>query len=174
MRKKNSIKTPNNDTIRGIGKLDYTERGKLCSTLKRLESSFEQEVRKIPGKKNIVKCPGCGKKFKSNSGKIPQHYTKRFYLSGTTLCTGKKPFFEKPIIVSKVNVVKINGYKVEKGDSVAFTTFPWKFSFQDMDELVEHKIKNIYLMDNNKKYLELEGVENYIPINIFVNNFIKL
>lgn len=177
MKKKNSIKIPkNHETLRGIGKLDYTERGKLCSTLKRLESTFnDYELRKTPSKKKTVKCPGCGKKFKTNSGKIPEHKI-RYYLSKTEapICTQKRPWHEKPIIVSKVDVVKINDYKISKGDTVAFTTYPWKFTFQEMSELKEHKIKEIYLMDDNKKYLELEGVEDFIPVSIFVYNFIKL
>jgi hypothetical protein len=172
MRNKNKIKAPdaNTDTIRGIGKLGYGESSKMHSTIKNLSSTFSDTVRTLPGKKEKVKCPGCGQKFKSNSGKIPQH-RKRW---GNDICDQQKSRLEPPRIVSVAPSVTINGYEVRKGEEVAFTTYPWNLGYVDPMEVRGYVIKELYLMDNNKIYLSLEGVEDMVSSTIFARNFIKL
>lgn len=181
MKQKNSIKTPDvgQNTLRGTGKLDYTPAGKLHSTMARLEATFDDEPIKIPGKKDKVKCPGCGQKFKSNTGKIPKHKLSGWKAWGVTTidgyCTRTKSHSAPLEIVRAVDSVEINGYEVRKDDKIAFTTYPWTVPFQDWHELKEHTVTNVYLMDNEKIYLELEGVnDRFIPVNMFVKNFIKL
>jgi hypothetical protein len=181
MKQKNGIKTPNveQNTLRGTGKLDWTPAGKLHGTMARLQATFSDEPIKVPGKKDKVKCPGCGQKFKTNTGKIPKHKLSGWRAWGHPtidgFCTQKKSHLSPLEIVSKVDNVEINGYVVTKGDTVAFTTYPWKVNYQDWHELKEHKVTNVYLMDNEKIYLELEDVkDNFIPVNMFAKNFIKL
>ena len=131
-------------------------------------------------KKEKVECPACGRKFKTNSGNIPEHKAKYWNSFGSNTsesgnCNQNKSPFAPTTIVNKIDKVIINDCEVKAGDKVAFTTYPWKLNFQDWNELKEHTIANIYLMDNGKNYLELENIKDeYVPVNIFVKNFIKL
>ena len=181
MKTKNHVKSPTEDTTRGLGKLGYTEGGKMHGTVKRLTGSFDNDdaVSNQKTKKETIVCPGCGKKFKTNHGNIPDHKPgKHYYYYGTEVsgnCPQKKPFNHTPRIVKSVESVEINGYEIRRGDKVAFTTYPWKMAFQDWNDLVEHKVKEVYLMDNDHIYLSLEDVrDEYIPVRMFVKNFIKL
>lgn len=181
MKQKNSIKTPGveQNTLRGTGKLDWTPSGKMHSTKARLQSTFSDEPVKSPGKKDKVKCPGCGQKFKSNTGKVPKHKLSGWRAWGATTvdgyCSQQKSHLAPLEIVNPVESVVINEFEVRKGDKVAFTTYPWKVAFQDWNELKEHTVKNVYLMDNQKIYLELEGIaERFVPARMFTKNFIKL
>lgn len=58
MSNKNNIKTPaaGQDTIRGLGKLGWTEGGKMHSTVKKLMSSFDDEVKPAaePGRYHVA------------------------------------------------------------------------------------------------------------------------
>ena len=162
----------NDESLRGVGKLDYTNAGRLHSTFKRIAATFAGDEHKpIPSKKKEkIKCPGCHQNFKTNNGKLPVH-RERFT---NTLCNQKKRWYEEPKIVNRAESVMINEFEVKKGDSVAFTTYPWNLYFVDPNELREYKVKELYNMDNGKVFLDLEGVENMISSNIFVKNFIKL
>ena len=167
------------NTLRGTGKLDWTPSNKLHSTVKKLIASFDDELVKLPSKKEKITCPACGQKFKSNSGNLPEHKPSKYNTWGNEMengyCNQKRNPSTILKIVDKVDNVIINNFEIKAGDKVAFTTYPWKFDYQETNELKEHTITNIYLMDNNKFYLELEDVKDeYIPVHIFVKNFIKL
>lgn len=171
MKNKNNIKSPNIDSLRGLGKLGYTESGKLHSTIKNLTSSMEDVVKIPPSKKDKITCPACGNRLKANkNGKIQRH-NRRF---GNEICDGKIYGYVKPKIVKSVLSVTINEYVIVKNDTVAFTTYPWNFDFVDQHTLASYVIKDIILMDNEKIYLSLEGINDLIPSYIFVKNFIKL
>lgn len=190
MPQKNHMKTPppEQETLRGTGKLGWTESGKMHSNAKKLTASFSNdEVKPGPSKnKKTIKCPGCGRNFKSNSGKLPEHKGRwyHYYINGSSnICSQKKPMGEEPIIVSRVESVIINGYEIRKGDSVAFTTYPWHVPFQDWNELKEYKVIELYLMDTGRIHLDIgvQAKDNfgwlkpyYISSTIFAKNFIKL
>ena len=73
---KQTIKTPNEDTLRGtgIGSLGWGESSKLHSTAKRLVSTFDTPVKEKSKKNKIeVVCSKCKNKFKTNNGKLPKH-----------------------------------------------------------------------------------------------------
>lgn len=179
MSDKNNIKA-NNDSLRGIGKLGHTEGGKMHSTLRNLSGTFSDadEVRNKPGKKEKIKCPGCGQNFKSNNGKIPKHTLKGWRAWGVPTidgyCAQQKGRWVKPEIVKTIPSVEINEYTIEANDTIAFTTYPFKFDFVGEHELKEWVVEKIYLMDNEKIHLKLKGIEMTIPCSIFVKNFIKL
>lgn len=94
MKTKNKIKSPKNNSLRGIGKLDWTEGSKLHSTIKRLASSFENNTDfKTRSEKKVAICKICGKKFHlNNTSKIPDHFEKRqswlFVPKNNNLCEG--------------------------------------------------------------------------------------
>lgn len=161
----------NDESLRGTGKLDYTNAGRFHSTFQRIASTFSNDEHKpVPGKKDKVKCPCCKKKFKSNNGIIPQHKE----LFGNGICTQVKGWASELEIVGRIESVTINDYIVKKGDSVAFTTYPWNLYFVNPSELKEYKVKDIYNMDNGKIYFEFYEVKDLVPTHIFVKNFIKL
>lgn len=169
------------ENLRGVGKLDWSNRSRLNSTLKKMSAAMAgDEVKKLPGKKKYeLKCPGCGKTFKTNSKNIPQHRPGwRFdHLQNEKgFCRQTKSFygFEEPKIVSKAESVVINDYTIVKGDTVAFTTYPWKFDFVDPNELKSYVVKELYNMNNNQVNIEFEGMEQMVSSSIFVKNLIKL
>lgn len=171
------------DSLRGIGKLGWTERGKLYSLLRSLTYSFSDADKGISApskiKKAVVVCPGCGKKFKTNNpSKIPQHKPRfwSFYITDSTprFCSQKASILEKPTIVENIQSTVINELVIVPGDSIAFMTRPFQMSFQDQHELKEWKVKKIHMMNNGKVHLRLEGLDETVPVHIFTKNFIKL
>jgi len=79
--KKTSIKIPKFDNLRGVGlsSLDWSERSRLYSTVKRLSSTFDDEPIKTSSKNKIeVFCSGCNTTFKISKDRelLPQHNKK--------------------------------------------------------------------------------------------------
>ena len=92
MKAENKIKSPKQDSLRGIGKLGWTEAGRLHGTIKKLIGSFNTET-KVKSKKAIIECPQCGEKLKTNNlSRVPKHFPKRFVwytsLDKTQVCKG--------------------------------------------------------------------------------------
>lgn len=167
------------ENLRGIGKLDYTNRSRLNSTMKKMSAAMAgDEVKKTPGKKKYEHtCPGCGQKFKTNSKNIPQHkpgWRFGFNKNESGFCTQRKSFLIAPKIIGKAESITINDYEIKKGDTVAFTTYPWTFDFADPNELKSYVVKDLYEMDNDQIHIEFDGLSQKIPTYIFVKNFIKL
>lgn len=184
MKTKNNIHTPPVDaeTLRGTGKFGWTEGGKMHSTFKRLSESLVNDdvVRQPPSKKKQeVKCPKCGKTFKTNNPNvIPPHKPYRpWYSFGNTettdLCSQKKDWREPPEVKEKGKQAYINGEWIKKNDKVIFSTYPNYVSFQTREELKEHTIEDVYLMDNGALHLKLVGIDETVPCNYFVKNLIK-
>lgn len=172
MPQKNHLKTPTEDTLRGTGKLGWGEHSALHGTMKRLVSTFGDDVgRTTQRKKKNVTCPGCGQKFRSNSGNVPNH-KRRF--SHTEECNKRKDWRTPATPIGKAQSVIINEYEVVKGDIVAFTTYPWTVAFTSPHELKEYIIEDLILMDDKKIYLKLKDIDDEIPASMFARNFIKL
>lgn len=79
--KKTSIKIPKFDNLRGVGlsSLDWSERSRLYSTVKRLSSTFDDEQLKSSSKNKIeVFCSCCKANFKVSKDRelLPQHNRK--------------------------------------------------------------------------------------------------
>jgi hypothetical protein len=183
MKTKNGIVNLDVDaiTLRGTGKLGYSESSRMHSTLQRLSETLSDEVRVPSKKKHTVTCPKCKQEFKTNNpNKIPQHKPGwRARWSGTStdeggFCTQKKDWREPHEIIETGKEIYINGDLIKKGDHVAFSTYPNYVSFQGREELKEHVIKDVYLMDNKQFHLGLEGIDETVPCHYFVKNFIKL
>lgn len=167
------------ENLRGIGKLDYTNRSRLNSTMKKMSAAMAgDEVKKTPGKKKYEHvCPRCGKKFKTNSVNIPQHKASwrfRHFQNESRFCTQSKTSSVPATIIGRVESVTINDYEIKKSDTVAFTTYPWTFDFADPNELKSYVVKDLYEMDNDQIHIEFEEISQKIPTYIFVKNFIKL
>lgn len=193
MAKGHSINTPSADatSLRGIGKLDYSNRSRLNSTIKKLTASMEtDEVPPMPAKKEKVKCPGCGRNFRTNKGKIPQHIPQRWssgYTTNEGYCTQSRSPWHQPVIKEVIESTIINEIEIKKGDTIAFIPYPWSYPNHPQDVLKEYKVKNVFLGDNNIPYIDL-GIElepinsivkgkkepHYISTNRFTKNFIKL
>jgi len=175
MKTKNGIKRVKvGEDILRPGKLGYTASGRMNSTIKRLESTFSDSPKATPGKKYIVECPACGRRFKSNNGKIPDHLPRFAKSKNTGNCHQIKDWRIPPKIEKELPLVEINTFEVRKGDAVAFTTYPNHVPFQDWQALTEHNVAGIYLMDNGHIYLKLKNIDEYVPVRMFVRNFIKL
>lgn len=167
------------ENLRGVGKLDYTNRSRLNSTIKKMSAAMAgDEVKKTPGKKKYEHvCPGCGKKIKSNSKNIPKHKPNAHYglLSDAQgFCNQGKRGITPPKRVDVVESVYINGYLIKKGDTVAFTTYPWKYDFVDPNELKSYVVKELHKMEGGNVCFEFEGIDQDVPTYIFVKNLIKL
>lgn len=167
---KNNLKSPIDDSLRGLGKLGWTESGKLHSTIKKLTSSFSDEVKHIPTKKEKIDCPACGNRCKSINGKAPRHTTP----FSKEICDGKIRGYVEATVVGSVNSVIINEYEIKKGDNVAFTTYPHYYKFVDPHTLSSYIVENLYLMSNDRITLKFKGITEIIPANYFAKNFIKL
>lgn len=167
------------ENLRGIGKLDYSNRSRLNSTMKKMSAAMAgDEVKKKPGKKKYEHvCPGCGKTFKTNSKTIPQHKTGwRLFLNKIEngFCAQTKSGFMPPKRVGTAESVIINDYEIKKGDTVAFTTYPWIYDFVEPNELKSYVVKELHTMDTGHITMEFEGIKQDIPTQVFVKNLIKL
>lgn len=97
MKTKNHLHIPKDtdgDFLRGVGKLGWTEGGKMHSTIKRMASAFDNGDTDVKSKKTFkheVSCPKCKKKFNlNNPNVIPNHKPGwRFnWSSDNKLCEG--------------------------------------------------------------------------------------
>ena len=181
MPKTNHIKSPaaDQDSLRGLGALDYTPAGKMHSTFKRLLSSFADELKPGPGKKQTVKCPGCNRKFKTNSGKIPEHRYPKYRWSARQspgdICTQTASGFKEPKIIHDLQSVEINGFEIRKGDHVIWITYPHTYDFADWKDLKEYKIKGVHMLDVNECIaISFEGIDKLVPVHYITKAFIKL
>lgn len=182
MKNKNTIKALDNDSLRGQGKLGWTEAGKLHNTTKRLVGTFEEEG-KVRVKKDKITCPGCGRKFRSNNGKIPEHKAPRYsmyVMQENGNCKQKKNNYIPPQIVEKLDSYELNGIEFNVGDRIAiWPGFGSALSRsldinKDADKLFEYTIEGIYLMNDKITYFKLEGCENNIQTYYFGTGIIKL
>ena len=176
--------------IRGLGGLDYSNRSRLNSTIKKLTASMEtEEVKPMPSKKEKVKCPGCGRNFRTNKGKIPKHLPAAWSIGYTHngYCTQSRSSWHQPTIKEVIASTIINELEIKKGDKVAFIAYPWSYPNHKPDELKEYTVKNVFIGDNDIPYIDL-GIEQepinsivkdkkepcYINTSRFTKNFIKL
>lgn len=129
MKTKNHIKSPKEDTLRGIGRLGWTEGSKMNSTIKRLESSFTGErVRSIKTNKKESKCPHCRFRFHSNNtDRVPTHNVQAFHFSyhqgeERNICQGsyiKQPTGE--VVIEQLDFIKTSHWPnqvIRPGDTV--------------------------------------------------------
>lgn len=119
MKNKNHIKSPKQNSLRGIGKLGWTESGIMHSTIKRLISTFNTDKYKSSKNEKKEKCPACGRKFKVKNGKLPKHKT-LFWLSDGW-CDQKRGINVK--ITDLKEVTTNTGITLKVGDFIAFTIF---------------------------------------------------
>lgn len=191
MRYKNSIKSPKQDSLRGIGKLGWTEGSKLHKVVKNLISTFNNEPNyKSKKNKNKVKCPRCGKKFNLVNGKIPQHTIPDWrYSYNWALTRGKKELCDQksqyrpndpPKIIGKVEEFDIPAGKIKVGDIIVFTIIDWKKYYnntKDFSTLYYGKITSL------NKYTNIYPSTNFtldrygdklFPANNLTSNLIFL
>lgn len=180
----NHIKAPaaNATSVRGIGKLGYTEGGRLNSTIKKIQASMDgDEFRPVPSRKKTIVCPGCGRRFKAN--KIPAHKPRSWHFMSNNTdgdCPQTKNRFRGfDVIDKKIHTTVINDIEVNKGDTIAFIAMPWAYPNHATNELKEYKVLDVCLMGNGSVALDL-GIEDefgetwYINVARFTKNFIKL
>ncbi len=190
---KNTIKSPKEDSLRGIGKLGWTEGGRMNSTIKRLESSFSKEkVHSIKGNKEEYSCPVCKFKYKSNNpGRVPTHKKHR-YLWGIShdepICSGsyiKQPTEETITETLEFFTTFDNGQKFHTGDRVLidFTRAVLKEYYPGCpDEIIESEVERIEKISRvlndgtigySKEIAYFKGVPN--PIHVLnLKSFITL
>lgn len=155
----------------------------MSATHSSADKPEEEEPVLLPPKhkKPKVKCPGCGVKYAlTNSGKIPPH-PERFWFRWSADAAPRKECSQNKMrvpelikVVRTVDSVEINGYEVKAGDQVAFMTRPFTVSFQDKNDLVEWTVDKVLEMSNGRVHLRFKGLEETVPVNIFIKNFIKL
>jgi hypothetical protein len=184
MKTKNHIKSPKEDSLRGIGKLGWTESGKTISTVRRLQSSFEDQETKSRGKKDTIICPVCKTKFKINNiNKIPNHF-QRIGLFGwgrnNEICKGSysKQKSDK-FIIKNLDFTSSAIGKITVGDRILVDFSrailqEYDKTYQDIIELTLLKIEEtIFLCNDNSQYsskslLYFNKISNSIP------NFISI
>lgn len=164
---KQTIKTPNEDTLRGtgIGSLGWGESSKLHSTAKRLVSTFDTPVKEKSKKKIEVICSKCKGKFKTNNGKLPKHldpYAWRWrYIIGTEedTSTPSAKFCDGEILIETENTIKevksieINNTIFNIGDKV-------------LAELID--VGNYNYGIKNKKYVQERTIQKIV---LYPNDF---
>lgn len=155
MRTKNHIKADNDD-LRGIGKLDWTESSKMHSTIKKLESTFDNDEGVLPLSKKTnkitVTCPLCKSKFKTNSGKLPKHktpygldfYTYQRFRDNTGFCKGFN-YLETPIfkVLQTLDNAVLNNKDYKPGDRVLIDTTGWNIKSFPKDSVIEAVIEQV-------------------------------
>jgi hypothetical protein len=190
---KNTIKSPKEDTLRGIGKLGWTEGGKMNSTIKRLESSFSDEkVRSIKTNKEEYTCSVCKFKYRSNNPeRVPTHKRHRYLWSrghDEDICSGsyiKQPTGEKFTEILEYFTTFDNRQKFHPGDKVLidFTRTILKEYYPGCpDEIIDSEVERIEKISNVlndgtlgacKEIAYFKGVPN--PINVLnLKSFITL
>lgn len=178
MRTKNHIKAKNN-SLRGIGKLGWTEGGIVFNTIKRLVATFPDKDQKSSGSfKTRVKCPGCGRKFNlNNPNHIPDHkprWYSSYYDFGTGYCTQGRGRFNDATPVKEISDVVIAFETFKPKDKVIISPYPFQDSFNvGRTDLIASKIEKIYLMSNDKISIKFEGYEKLMPVYYFHKNIIK-
>lgn len=130
MRTKNHIKAPQNDTLRGTGKLGWSESSAVHSTVKRLVSTFDpgDTFKRIAKAKKIkVTCPQCGANFSNREGKVRAHTisvnkfndeTKEWY-NVSEQCS-QKPRWNNYRYPTKVSKCTVGGETYKVGQTVFF------------------------------------------------------
>lgn len=159
MREKNHVKSSNN-SLRGIGKLGWTEFGKMASTVRRLESTFEEKTTygNKKKKKEKVRCSKCGRTF---IGSIPPQHSKVSYLpDGFSRCS-----YPEPIFLYGLCQIKYNDIVYNLDDTVYFMKH---------NQILERKIEqiNVYNIDGARLKF-YDDSEEYL-LTSFKNNLIKL
>lgn len=201
MKTKNNIKNPIVDTIRGIGKLGYTESGKLHNTLKKLNGTFDiDKPVGIPTKSKKVKiaCPKCKQTFLVNNPNIIPNHKKSYYYSydsnDSKLCEGstsqtitKEYQVIKPEIFSSCGSGRTNGEIFYRTDTVVIDfsrSILRDYDTQNVGDIYETTILDIIryqylrkdgrLSNSYRQEVILDGIAKPIPTTLLtVNNFIK-
>ena len=158
---KNKIKSPIENSLRGIGKLGWTESGKMNSTLKRLEGSFENDkVSSLKSNKKEGKCSKCSFVFMSNNpSRVPDHkrrYHKYSSNSEDNLCLGswsKLPTGKEIIDITSfcVSYTRRTNHVFNIGDKVIvdFTNLKHLYSDNIVFETEIQKITNTLIVLND-------------------------
>lgn len=185
MPKRNHIKVDAtaDNTLRGIGKLGFTEKGKLHSTIKKITATFEDKPEKSNKNKEKIVCPGCKGKFTSNNGKLKEHIpSKRWGVErGVTgadgFCTQQAHWTTPPKIKSILSSTEINDISLVVGDKICFQPYPHLIYFKaETNAVIEATVEKIYLMNNDRVYLKISNNLITFPLDIFTanKNFIKV
>lgn len=177
MPKRNHIKVDAtaDNTLRGIGKLGYTESGKLHSTIKKITATFEDKPEKSNKNKEVFRCPGCNGKFTSNNGKLKNHKPVKSYsyvdVDVDGYCTQKPHWLAPAKIESVIKTTTINDLDLFVGDTILFQPYPY-YRFFDVEDnkIIEAQIMKIFLMTNGRVYLRISGYKKDFPINLFEGN----
>lgn len=177
---KQTIKTPNDDTLRGtgIGSLGWGESSKLHSTAKRLVSTFDTPVKEKSKKnKTEVICDKCHGKFKTNNGKLPKHldpFSWRWrYIKGTEedtstpsakYCDGQ--IAKEKTITKDVKSIEINNVVFKIGDKVLVEIMDvgnYNYGIANKKTVQERTIQKIAVYENDFTiYFEKTGGAFYI------------
>lgn len=170
MKSKNHIKAKN-ESLRGIGKLGWTESGILHTTMKKLSATFDNEESVTPAKgfkKPKLKCPHCKRRF---VGKIPAKH-KNYW--GYEIC---KPHPFHPSIEKELSETEINGLKIIPGDKVAFIPYPFHNFFNCGErDMLERQVKKIYRMTDSSIHVKFDVEDQTFRLAFFNSskNFIKI
>lgn len=141
MSNNNTLKTPQEDTLRGtgLGSMGWTEGGKQMKNVKRLMKTFDDTVINKSSKKHRIEvtCDTCKKTFKTTNGKLPKHkgdwysnfYRRTFDPKDTSVkpvqyCDGKiqqKEQTSKTFIIKDIEFVS--------GDVVLYSALARKTAF---------------------------------------------
>ena len=182
---KNKIKSPIEDSLRGIGKLGWTESGKMNSTLKRLESSFETDkTHSLKSNKTEGKCPRCSFTFMSNNpSRVPDHKVKTyksFFSYENNICMGswsRLPTGEKKIVdvesfTIPYTIRNVQTFSVGDKVIVDFTNLKHFYDENIMFETEIVRITSTLTILNDGSEISLEGlkvffkdVQNSIPVS---------
>ena len=188
--KTNHIKAPIEDTLRGLGRLDYTEGSRLHSTLKRITSTFagnDKHIGKRKEKTEIV-CDLCKQTFRVRGNKLPRHTSYKYgdirydKICGEKSNVETKPF-DKLAGLEEVEYFKIEltGDKIFEGDKILVNISDNSISdarskdLITLETVVEKIYKVINKQDRNAYRFKFEGFSNLILLErIKDNNIIKI
>lgn len=178
MKGQNHIKSPKVidgvETLRGLGKVGYSEGSRLHSTLKRLEGSFtgNDDGGFVKAKKITAKCPHCNFRHSSRKGLLPEHKISVRKYDFKTPESEKKEWFDVMEICpqtiranshrKKVNKFTINGITFKKGDNVMFAkSIENSYTLKHI-KFYEGPIESIYLQEDGSYLIYLPNDDDRI------------
>jgi hypothetical protein len=181
---KNKIKTPQQDNLDGTGynKLSWEESNKQIKNIKKLESTFSDNININSSNKKQVNCSICDRKFYINNiNRIPDHSNKKYWWSKKdNICEGSWSMqLNGEIVIEELNEVSSFLGLIIIGDILLIDFRMPIINNTQYNDIVECKVNKITITRylNNKglysnRFKEELHFENVLlPISTFLTRY---